>query len=199
MATRVLIGVTWLTTTTVLPACASQHPVEPGQHPLLDRRGTTRRPLAATSSEPEPGVEPAWSRSATSAKVSPSQAPNSISAKPGSTSTGWPSTSARISADSRVRRTGEATTASIRSASGASQSAVARIWARPSSLSPGLALGEPAGEPLADGVRRDAVPHQDQRGRRGPGGHQPRVGFASAVLDLGSICGSSTQGGAGAR
>ena len=35
-ATSILIGVTWLTTTTVLPAYASSSRVEPGQHPLLD-------------------------------------------------------------------------------------------------------------------------------------------------------------------
>ena len=48
-----------------------------------------------------------------------------------------------MSADSRVRRTGDDTSASTRSVSGASQSAVARTWSRPSSLRPGLALASP--------------------------------------------------------
>ena len=48
-----------------------------------------------------------------------------------------------MSADSRVRRTGDETTASIRSAAGASQPPVARIWSRPSSLRPGLSPPRP--------------------------------------------------------
>ena len=48
-----------------------------------------------------------------------------------------------ISADSRVRRTGEVTTTSTASPIGASQSATSRTWARPSSVRPGLLLASP--------------------------------------------------------
>ena len=62
-------------------------PLEPGEHPLLDLRGTTRRPGARRRASRARRRGSSLSRSATSAKVSPSQVPNSISAKPGSTST----------------------------------------------------------------------------------------------------------------
>ena len=83
------------------------------------------------------------SRSATSAKVSPSHSPNSISAKPGSSSTGSPSEPATMSAVSRVRRTGEATTTSMLSLSSVSHSATSAAWVRPSSDSGGLSPPSP--------------------------------------------------------
>ena len=93
-----------------------------------------------------------------------------------------------------MRRTGEDTTASTRSAIGASQSAVARIWSRPSSLSPGLALRQPAGEPLLRGVRRDAVPDQDQRRRRAAGGRPAARGLRrSASSSAASVSGLVDQ------
>ena len=147
-ATRILIGVTWLTTTTVRPACAAQHPVERGEHPLLDgpeRLAARRAPVQRAQprlevglvalghlgeGQPVPGAELHLGE----ARLLLDRAARAP--RP------------RISADSRVRRTGEATTASIRSASGASQSAVARICAAALVAEPGVVAAEAAGEPL---------------------------------------------------
>ena len=142
-ATTTLIGVTWLATTTVLPARASRRRSSAAEHALLDhhQRLAAARPLVDRA---EPLLQ---------ARVARWRPPPRRSARPrcrtpsrrsrGPPRACAPSRSARISPDSRARRTGEATTASTRSASGASQSAVARIWSRPSSLRPGLALASP--------------------------------------------------------
>src|SRR3954447_6832591 len=136
-ATRVLIGVTWLTTITVRPAYRSTR----RDSPASTRSWTSRNdspPPAARSRSPSHRSSSSGCRSRTWPKLSPSHAPNSISANPGSSTRSSPRRSARISAASRVRRTGDATTASTASPSGASQSATSRTWARPSSLRPGL-------------------------------------------------------------
>ena len=132
------------------------------------------------SSEPSQASSPALSRSATSAKVSPSQRAELHLGEPRLDVDGLARAARRGS-----RRTpgcgvpARHTTASMPSAIGASQSAVVRTWARPSSLSPGLRLREPAGEPLGRGVRGDAVPDQHQRGRPAPGGPQPAASAAA--------------------
>ena len=77
-----------------------------------------------------------------------------------------------------MRRTGEATTTSTRSASGASQSAVARIWSLPSSLSPGFALASPPEKRFSTVCGGDAVADQDQRRRACP---PRRTSHASAL------------------
>ena len=56
-ATRVLIGVTWLTTTTVLPACASRTTLQPGQHALLHGAEGLPCPTRGDVEGAKPGVE----------------------------------------------------------------------------------------------------------------------------------------------
>ena len=85
-ATSVLIGVTWLTTTTVRPAWSSRRRCNPDSTRSSTDRNDSPVPPGALSSDPSQASRSAWCFSATSANVSPSQAPNSISAKPGSSS-----------------------------------------------------------------------------------------------------------------
>ena len=184
-ATSVLIGVTWLTTTTVLPACASSSRCSPSS----TRFSTTRNdspPPGDTSSDPSQASSSSLCCSATSMNVMPSQVPNSISANPGSTSTVLPSTSARISADSRVRRTGRRDhgvdlLGQRRQPVGGGPDLVAALVGQPR-----VGAGQAAGEPLLDRVRRDAVADQDQRGRRTARRRPAAVGLARRLGARGS-------------
>ena len=126
------------------PGVLRQHPVAARPAPAPRPRGTTppaaraRRRASRARRRGRPGAARRPRRtSARPRRRTPSRRSRLHLDRP------WPSTSARISADSSVRRTGEATTASTPSAIGDSHSATARTWSRPSSLRPGLVLASP--------------------------------------------------------
>ena len=113
-----------------------------------------------------------------SAKLIRSRVPNSISAMPAPPDQGRSKRSARISADSCVRRTGEPTTVSMLAGQRGEPVPVARACSRPSSSRPGR-CPRVRRRRACPGVRGDAVTDQHQRGGRC---HRavPRCGRASA-------------------
>ena len=134
----ILIGVTWLTSTTPVAGWASS---------ISSSAAATRRPTSAKLSPPGGATSSSVSHrscssgsaSFASLNVSPSQSPKSVSISPSCRCIGTPSAVATGSAVCRVRRSGELTTAVIRPAPAiaASAAAAAVAWAAPRSVSSG--------------------------------------------------------------
>ncbi|KDQ66997.1 hypothetical protein DT87_07085 [Streptomyces sp. NTK 937] len=197
--TSVLIGVTWVTSSTVRPAYAAIRRSRVAATRSATSVKLSPPPVGAASGEASQALRSEPNRSRTSANVSPSHAPKSVSRSPSSIRTSRPSRSATAAAVSRQRRSGELTI-SWTVPRAAKASAARAAWSRPVADSPGSP--PPLPENRFSGVRTVSPCRSSTNVAGEPRSGalpQPTCGACAACGTSGACPARAARGDSGAR